>query len=188
MTGTRPFKFPIRSRRGLGSLLNSLNLRCTGVEIGVQEGFFSRHILETSELQKLYSVDIWNNNDIYIKAQQTLRKFEKRSVLVKKYSIEASRDFPDEFFDFIYIDAEHRYEYVSSDIESWWPKLKSGGLFSGHDYENHNDNKSETWVNGVFGVVRAVNEFCAKKNIRLYLTTDDNYNSWYFLKRSITHL
>jgi glycosyltransferase involved in cell wall biosynthesis len=33
-----------------------------------------------------------------------------------------------------YIDADHRYESVVSDIQAWWPKVRPGGILSGHDY------------------------------------------------------
>ena len=49
-------------------------------------------------------------------------------------SVEASSLFPDDYFDWIYIDALHTYEGVRDDIQYYWPKLRSGGLFSGHDF------------------------------------------------------
>ena len=33
------------------------------------------------------------------------------------------------------IDADHSYESTLQDIEAWWPKVKSGGVMIGHDYE-----------------------------------------------------
>ena len=41
--------------------------------------------------------------------------------------------FEDNFFNFIFIDASHTYEDVKLDVEKWYPKVKSGGLISGHD-------------------------------------------------------
>ena len=42
--------------------------------------------------------------------------------------------FQNESLDFIYIDARHDYKAVWDDLEAWFPKLRKGGLFSGHDY------------------------------------------------------
>ncbi|MBT5491708.1 class I SAM-dependent methyltransferase, partial [bacterium] len=36
--------------------------------------------------------------------------------------------------DFIYIDANHTYESAKEDIQLWYPKIKVGGMISGHDY------------------------------------------------------
>jgi hypothetical protein len=49
-------------------------------------------------------------------------------------SEEASSHFEDGFFDGVYIDARHEYEYVKQDIELWLPKVKPGGVLCGHDY------------------------------------------------------
>jgi len=40
----------------------------------------------------------------------------------------------DEMFDLIFLDATHTYDEVKADIERWWPRLKSGGVFALHDY------------------------------------------------------
>lgn len=50
-------------------------------------------------------------------------------------SSQASELIKDEFFDVIFLDADYRYRSVKSDIINWYPKLKSGGLFIGHDCE-----------------------------------------------------
>ena len=42
--------------------------------------------------------------------------------------------------DYLYIDADHTYEAVTSDLRAWWPHLKTGGLIAGDDYEDPYDN------------------------------------------------
>lgn len=54
----------------------------------------------------------------------------------KMDSIVASRMFDDCSIDICFIDADHRYEHVLGDIKSYLPKIKLGGVLSGHDLEN----------------------------------------------------
>lgn len=57
------------------------------------------------------------------------RKFEHLRAL----SVDACKQFPDEYFDVIFIDMCHAYEFVKQDLEIWYPKLKYNGYFAGHD-------------------------------------------------------
>jgi len=84
--------------------------------------------------------------------------------LCKQWSHEAVVNFPDEYFDLIYIDADHTYEGCKQDLEDWWPKVKSGMFFTGDDYSRYR--AKHTGV--VFGVVEAVNEFAKKVGEPIY--------------------
>lgn len=53
---------------------------------------------------------------------------------IKSSSVEASKHFENESIDFVFIDASHEYEDVLSDVSSWYPKVKPGGLICGDDY------------------------------------------------------
>lgn len=48
-------------------------------------------------------------------------------------SLEAVKRIPDESLDVVFIDADHRYRFVTEDIVVWYPKVKIGGLICGHD-------------------------------------------------------
>jgi predicted O-methyltransferase YrrM len=53
-------------------------------------------------------------------------------------SADAADLFPDGSVDFVFIDAAHDYHNVRTDLQTWWPKVRPGGLLAGHDYtENH---------------------------------------------------
>ena len=59
----------------------------------------------------------------------------KRNVkIIKEWSIPAALQFPDEYFDFVYIDGDHSYTAVLQDLKAWGPKVKAGGFLGGHDY------------------------------------------------------
>lgn len=130
-----------------------------GAEIGVSSGDFSKNILSSAPNIKLWCIDIWEKNyqlpNPDSSYQQTLNNLSKyglnRFEIIKEGSPKSALRFEDDFFDFVYIDADHNYEAVVKDLEAWYPKVKNGGIFFGHDY-------SAPWD----GVIQAVNEFCIK--------------------------
>ncbi len=191
----------------------------TGVEIGTYRGEFANHILKNWN-GTLYLVDVWRElswedytdisnssieSNVWYDAMKAISGFEERALMLRMYSSQAAKLFPDGSLDFIYIDANHKYDYVKEDIELWWPKLKSGGMISGHDYmpeidwktpphasDNGKDKHIYMWdatdydathrYAGVFGVDPAVDEFANKHGYNV-LHTDEWLASWYFFKR-----
>lgn len=67
--------------------------------------------------------------------------------------------FPDEYFDFVYIDGDHRYAAVKEDLELYFKKLKVRGLLCGGDYGESG------WWKG--GVERAVDEFASNNIVKI---------------------
>jgi predicted O-methyltransferase YrrM len=63
-------------------------------------------------------------------------------------SADIAATFPDGTFDVVFIDGDHAYPAVVSDITEWMPTLKAGGLLCGHDFTNK------------CGVEPAVRELC----------------------------
>lgn len=61
------------------------------------------------------------------------QKVDEHIKIIPKTSIEASMSFPDNYFDFIFIDADHRYSMFKQDLIAWYPKVKVGGIIAGHD-------------------------------------------------------
>lgn len=86
---------------------------------------------------------------------RNMKPVEGKYFVIKGNSIECSKQFPDKYFDFVFIDANHTYEDVKADILAYLPKIKDGGVIAGHDY-------CDDWK----GVIQAVNEvFEGKANI-----------------------
>lgn len=56
-----------------------------------------------------------------------------------------------------FIDADHRYEAVRDDIDTWLPKVQPGGIIAGHDY-GHPD---------LVGVKRAVDEMFVGREVHI---------------------
>lgn len=182
-------------RNDFGVLLTDLNLDGFGIEIGVAMGNFSEVLLANTKLKKIYFLDPWKEYPKEVYNDQTncnqkgqdsryafvvekLKKYGERQSIIRKDSVESLIDFENEYFDFIYIDANHAYEYVKKDMNNWYPKLKVGGIFSGHDYMNG------VTRTGVYGVKSAVDEFCKDRNIIPLVTRGTRRcpSSWYFIK------
>jgi hypothetical protein len=157
------------------------------IEVGVQGGGFANFMLNKTNPQKLFLIDCWRYQDptIYDDPEanvedllqeklyeETKARFagDSRVVILREFSKDAVAHFEDESIDWIYIDANHSYEAAKEDIGIWWPKVKKGGILSGHDYA----------VRPSFGVVQAVNEFLIENNLSLeYLTVEESiYDSW----------
>lgn len=138
-------------------------------EIGVYKGDFANEMLKKNP-SKLHLIDPWKSITDIPARWHSLPQSEmdslKSSVISRfssdpaveiseKFSVDAVEGFVDSYFDFIYVDANHSYEYVKRDLDNWWPKLKSGGFICGNAYQN-NDYQVEVLD---FGVVPAVDKF-----------------------------
>ena len=190
--------------------LEKLNEKCPsgkGVEIGVFKGEFSKEIASIWN-GSLYMVDVWRplgneyddgsnhllHSKVYEEAMENIKGLEKRAIMIRADSKSASEIFADESLDFIYIDANHAYDFVVEDIKIWFPKLKKGGIFSGHDYLDmdfsvgpHAANGKDKFIYfdskyaGLFGVNPAVDEFCKKYGYDLE-ATQEWLGTWWVIK------
>lgn len=128
------------------TLIGSLPHGGIGAEIGVDVGLFSEVILERNQPRELWLVDCWHHlpdssdpaNAIEAvqegKYQEVLKRFADRDEveILREWSVVAAAKFPDGYFDWVFIDADHRA--VEKDLVAWWPKIKSGGFCTGHDF------------------------------------------------------
>jgi len=58
----------------------------------------------------------------------------KRVTVLKATTHEAVAHCFNNMADMVFIDADHSYEAVKQDILDWKPKLRAGGIISGHDF------------------------------------------------------
>jgi len=157
-------KLPI-TRYDLTDIINARGYT-RGVEIGLDHGYFSYYLLKHSNLTMLWSVDSfqgkWANLQYDVKAH--LSEFGQRSQLFLGQSNKAAAFFRDagNKFDFVYIDACHRYGSIKQDIELWAPLVRAGGLLAGHDYIQ---------APGC-GVIQAVDEFAAAAGLEVQITRE----------------
>ena len=74
------------------------------------------------------------NNQLYEVFIQNMKPVEGYYTAKRMSSVEAAETYSDNSLDFVFIDAAHDYDSVKQDIISWLPKVKKGGIISGHDY------------------------------------------------------
>ena len=173
--------------------LSKLNENDVCAEIGVWRGNFSKQILcmKPSELhlidpwvhqdhiRRCYSVEQSAMDSVYNSVTDKFKK-DKRVVIHRSFSTEVS--FPKEYFDWIYIDADHSYEAVLKDLNYYYPLMKSGGYMCGDDYglwAGRPESGRGSDANG--GPKPAVDEFVKSKNLKLEVS--DNHEKDQFVIR-----
>lgn len=154
-------------------------------EVGVWKGDLSSIILTVVAPKKLHLIDPWAfmTDEVYETAwyggaaaasqsdmdhiyNNVANRFDDQiqegTVQVHRCpSEESTHLFPNEYFDWVYIDGNHLYEFVKKDLYGYFPKIKAGGCIAGDDYA------SGGWHDG--GVKRAVEEFAATEPVELKL-------------------
>jgi hypothetical protein len=180
-------------------LIDMLPKNSVGAEIGVLAGNFSKQIMDSVSPRELHLIDPWEHqtSSIYKDAwyggrskrgqadmderySGVLKRFKREirvgQVLVHRgYSSDMLETFPDGFFDWVYIDGNHLYEYVQKDLEVSFRKVKTGGHITGDDYTEGG------WWEG--GVKKAVDEFAGNETVQLLELRDSQF---VFLKKGST--
>jgi hypothetical protein len=165
------------------------------IEVGVHRGGFAQEILQDWP-GRYMGVDPWlvlpeyydnldhsssvsqsaRNADLE-ETRRVLRPFCDRAVIHRGTSAQVAANLPDGIADCVYIDANHEYESIRQDLDLWWPKLKPGGILSGHDYAHCY----------LPTVGRAVDEFATEHNMDVWIVpAPDQFASWYLLPKSET--
>ncbi len=128
----------------------------SGAEIGTALGWTTNWVLHHCEnLEQYLAVDDWRPvTDINwgpFTVDNMKQRFDGYVMKTPKLKIlegvswEMAKKVKDKSLDFVFVDASHDYESVVKDFNAWAPKVKPGGIFSGHDVH---------WP----GVIQALNE------------------------------
>jgi len=178
----------IITRNDLHRLISQRGYK-VGAEIGTQKGEYAEYLLHNTWLEKLHIIDAWkyvpNYKDIsnvsdeahnanYTETLERLAPFVGRYNVIKAFSKDAANIIGD--LDFVYIDANHSYTSTTEDLQTWYPKVRSGGLVAGHDFLD-----GENICGSEFGVRSAVFDFLKDKKHTLY-ATNEQWPTWIFFK------
>lgn len=183
----------------------------TGAEIGVEQGNFSKTMLDANPKLKLYLIDSWKSRngalilrdgEIIESNQSIIDQFFRNTInKLKQYDVDimrctsknAVKKFKDKSLDFVYIDADHSFDAVMFDIIKWSAKVRNGGIVSGHDYiipgrtakvclSLRERKRSEFEPDN--SVKFAVDAYASAHNVRqVYILKGDNCPTWLFFKQ-----
>ncbi len=133
-------------------LLARLPRNAIGAEIGVWKGDFSRQLVAETQPRELHLIDPWKFRGEFPKRlyggrgagsqtdmdrihDEVKRHFERNSsvIIQRGTSGEVLGRMEDGYFDWIYIDGDHSYEGVMTDLELGQQKVRPGGILAGDD-------------------------------------------------------
>ena len=160
------------------------------IEVGVWRGDFSQQMINTLKPNKFYGVDPYHYSPDQVSApgpefanQQKLdalassvqQRFQQQGhELIRSNSDQAAKQFKGRTVDVVYLDGDHTYNGVKTDIKAWLPKVKKGGYLVGHDYC-----AGKTGGGYPYGVIEAVAEAFPDTEVGV---TNDSPPSWYIRK------
>lgn len=155
-------------------------------EAGVDHGDLSEMILNIARPQRFHLIDMWSSTRYHSGLEQHVRnRFSKEMASGQVHidlglSTDVLARFPDQYFDWIYIDTDHGYTVTAAELAIAVNKVKPEGIIAGHDYVTGN------WDGGVrYGVVEAVHEFCVRHSWELILLTHETDRHLSFAIRRI---
>lgn len=136
------------TRDHIGRVLNQFGLTGSAAEVGVLWGGYTAIVLKEWNGRAYWCVDLWAPQDARIYREKTddmdygkcyqqvqeLATRDKRIIVARGLSHAVATMVPDDCLDFAFIDANHAYQAVLDDMETWWRKVKKGGVMGGHDY------------------------------------------------------
>ncbi len=196
-----PVPIPGVGRKDLAGWCAELGFRAI-VEIGVKIGDYTEVLAKANPQAKVYGVDPWaiypgyrdgaarNNPEImeehYQYAQEKLSPYPNCR-LIRKFSMDAVKDFEFGSIDMVYIDANHDKAHCTEDLDEWSRKVRVGGIISGHDYKQY------PTIHEKLEVVEAVNEYTQSHGINPWFVLGarqshpgmvrDEFRSWMWFKQ-----
>ncbi len=167
--------FPSETLPTRAALVDLLAPGSLVIELGVAGGLFAVEMLQRAPSLRYIGIDRWadHHNEAEMKlARDRLWPFSDAS-LARATFAEAVASVADGFADMIYIDGyAHTGQERGDTLRDWWPKLKPGGIFAGHDYDLAEYPQT----------VEAVDAFVHQHRLDMHLTGELSLPSWYLRK------
>ena len=157
------------------------------VEVGVGLGDFSEHLIRECDARHFIAIDtfqlhdlpeFWGHPPCHWFGERTHGEFYRlrfaamieagRVSVIERDSTVALQALADRSVDILYLDADHRYDWVARELAVIKRKMKPGGTLILNDYIMAD-------AGGPYGVVQAANEFMIAENWEmLYFALEPN--------------
>ena len=191
-----PKIIPGMLRHHLYQLFAGLGFK-VGAEVGLFRGRNARQMFRDIPGLKLYGVDAYDDQPYSTRyktvprydrnrSMMTKRMKNRNIIVIEKFSEEAVQEVPYDSLDFVYIDGDHFYDYVMTDIILWSRRVRPGGIVSGHDYIKPGEYRHKHDIN----IKEAVDDYVRIHKVSPWYLTDregavnksDKCSSWFWVK------
>ncbi len=151
------------------AVLKEVGKRSKVAEVGVGFGDFSNEILKMLEPESFVAIDLFNvspngkwgepltktklSHKEYFEKQVASNLGQTHLEIMTGNSWECLAQVSDDFLDYIYIDADHKYSSVKKDLSTASQKVKVGGIIQCNDFTHFDAHNLVS-----YGVPRAVFE------------------------------
>lgn len=162
------------------SLPNHFHFAEVGVWKGRSLAYFVVESLNANKSGTVYAVDHWlgseehtnpsspsydplllHEDGLYKHFLANINPIRDYVSIIRKPSVQAAQYVRDKSLDAIFIDASHKYQDVLDDLRAWYPKMKSQGLFLGHDFDWSEVNTAvHTFAKEIEATARPVDASC----------------------------
>jgi hypothetical protein len=147
----------------------------TIIELGVAAGKFAVELLNADPTVQYLGIDRWSDHHDdreMEEAAAALSIFPGRAILLRSTFDDAIGDFLPNSVDMIYVDGyAHTGQESGKTLEDWWPIVKDGGIFAGHDYH-------PKWQ----PTITAVDAFVKRHDLKLNIIHEQPFPSWWVRK------
>ncbi len=149
------------------------------IELGVAAGAFAEAMLRRNSSIRYVGIDRWSDHHDEAEMEHAISSTRNLATIAPHFMrctfANGWQGFQRQA-DMIYIDGyAHTGQERGGTLRDWWPILKPGGIFAGHDYDAREYPQT----------VAAVDEFVREHRLEMHLTGENRLPSWWVRKPEI---
>lgn len=143
------------------------------IELGVARGDFAVELILANREANYIGIDRYSDHHGEAEYVFAFRKISYLGHILHRNSFDREVEMhADESASLVYVDGyAHTGQEGGQTLRDWWPKVKTGGIFAGHDY--HPTYQS---------TIDAVDSFVADHGLTLNIIEEEPFPSWWVRK------